>query len=144
MQFTKAEEYGVLGTLYLAHKQRTTITPLSEIASATKIPDRFLAKIFQSLARGGVVNSHRGAHGGFTLAKEPGQISIREVIETIQGPYHLSRSIRQSDDPVQTSPEFDALTELLSIAEKQLMAVFEKHTLADLATWQQEQMVPMQ
>lgn len=143
MQFTKAEEYGVLGTLYLAHKDRTVITPLSEIASATKIPDKFLAKIFQSLARGGVVNSHRGVHGGFTLANHPSEISIRKVMESIQGPYQMSRSIKQSEDEMNTNPEFNALTELLSIAEKQMLAVFEKHTLADLVEWQKEQMVSM-
>ncbi|MBD3258773.1 Rrf2 family transcriptional regulator, partial [candidate division GN15 bacterium] len=49
MQFTKAEEYGMHGVLYLAQKDRSAVTPLSEISEAQMIPEKFLAKIFQSL-----------------------------------------------------------------------------------------------
>ena len=93
MQFTKAEEYGIFGVLYLAEKDRTVVTPLSEISKAQNIPEKFLAKIFQSLSKSGIIRSHRGVRGGFTLAKDPSEISIKEVLETIQGPYHLMKCL---------------------------------------------------
>ena len=63
MQFKKAEEYGMLGVLYLSEKAPGSITPLSEIAEAKAIPEKFLAKTFQSLSRATIVRSHRGVRG---------------------------------------------------------------------------------
>ena len=139
MQFTKAEEYGLLGILYLADKEQNIITPLSEISQAQEIPEKFLAKIFQSLSRSGLVRSHRGVRGGFTLGRRPEEISVKEVLESIQGPYHLLKCI---PEPVLCNKaEFCALRELLVVAENKLISVFEQHTLADLARWQTEKTV---
>ena len=134
MQFTKAEEYGILGVLYLAERQDAAVTPLSAISEAKEIPEKFLAKIFQSLSRAGIVRSHRGVRGGFTLAKESSQITVKEVLEAIQGPYHLAKCIQ--DDGICEKSSFCALRELLRIAEDRLVSVFENHTLADLQSWE--------
>lgn len=134
MQFTKAEEYGILGVLHLASKNNGSVIPLSEVSQARDIPEKFLAKIFQSLSRSGIVRSHRGVRGGFTLAKDPSQISIRQVLESIQGPYHLMKCVADK----QMCPKSDgcALRDLLVLAEHRLCDVFDGHTLADLAKWE--------
>lgn len=134
MQFTKAEEYGIMGVLYLAEADRDRVTPLSEISEAKDIPEKFLAKIFQSLSRTGIVRSHRGVRGGFTLSKDPADITIMEVLEAIQGPYHLMKCIK--DPSVCSTTEFCALREVVRIAENRMLEVFENHTLADLTKWQ--------
>lgn len=136
MQFTKAEEYGMLGVLYLAEKQNGSITPLSEISEAKEIPEKFLAKIFQSLSRSGIVRSHRGVRGGFTLAKHPEEISVKEVLESIHGPYHLVKCI--NDTSVCDKSEICALRDMLVIAEEKLVALFKEHTLAGLVRSQKE------
>lgn len=136
MQFTKAEEYGMLGVLYLADKEPGLITPLSEISEAQEIPEKFLAKIFQSLSRSGIVRSHRGVRGGFTLAKNPAEITIKEVLESIHGPYHLVKCM--DDTGICSKTEFCALKELLKIAEDKLIEILVKHTLADLVRWEKE------
>jgi Rrf2 family protein len=63
---------------------------LSAIAEAQDVPPRFLAKIFQALAKAGVVKSHRGAKGGFSLGRPASEITIKDVIEAIEGPIHLN------------------------------------------------------
>ena len=136
MQFTKAEEYGMFGVLYLADADRSKVIPLSEISQAQDIPEKFLAKIFQSLSKAGIVRSHRGVRGGFTLAKSPEQISMKEVLETIQGPYHLMKCTESIAACDRADIEFCALREVLVIAEQKLVSVFEHYTLADLANWQ--------
>jgi Rrf2 family protein len=136
MQFTKAEEYGMFGVLYLAEKDRSVVTPLSEISESQNIPEKFLAKIFQSLSKSGIVRSHRGVRGGFTLARDPHEITIKEVLETIQGPYHLMKCIKDIRNCDQNGSEFCALREVITIAENQLCMVFEQYTLADLIAWQ--------
>jgi Rrf2 family protein len=136
MQFTKAEEYGVFGVLYLADKDRRAVTPLSEISQAQDIPEKFLAKIFQSLSKAGIIRSHRGVRGGFTLAKDPELITVKEVLETIQGPYHLMKCIPDPSACMNGRDDFCALREVLLIAEQKLVSVFEEYTVADLAKWQ--------
>lgn len=142
MQFTKAEEYGILGVLYLAERNDTTVTPLSEISEAKEIPEKFLAKIFQSLSRAGIVRSHRGVRGGFTLAKDPAHVTVKEVLEAIQGPYHLAKCIK--DDIICEKSGFCALRELLRAAEDRLVSVFDEHTLADLLSWEKTKSASIQ
>lgn len=136
MQFTKAEEYGMLGVIYLSEKNSSGVTPLSEISEAQQIPEKFLAKIFQSLSKSGIVRSHRGVRGGFTLAKKPEEITVKDVLESIQGPYHLTKCIQ--DLGTCDKDEYCALRDLLILAENRMVAVFEEHTLADLVTWEKD------
>jgi len=135
MQFTKAEEYGILGVLHLASKESGRVTPLSEVSEARDIPEKFLAKIFQSLSRSGVVQSHRGVRGGFSLTKAPEDISLFEILESIQGPYHLMKCTANADtcDKTQACGLYNILLE----AEDCLLKTFQRHSLADLARWEQ-------
>lgn len=134
MQFTKAEGYGILGVIYLAEKDMNKITPLSEIANAQNIPEKFLAKIFQSLSKTGIIRSHRGVRGGFSLAKKPSDIGILDILEAIQGPYNLMKCTNNRNNC--DREEFCSLRELMIMAENQLISVFEKYTLDDLKNWQ--------
>lgn len=136
MQFTKAEEYGMFGVLYLAETDRARVVPLSEISQAKDIPEKFLAKIFQSLSRSGIIRSHRGVRGGFSLAKDPNEITVKEVLEIIQGPYHLMRCTEDKRACLKDPCEFCAIREVLVLAEKRLLSVFEEFTLSDLVKWQ--------
>jgi len=54
-----------------------------EVATQESISSDFLEKIFRSLKKGGIIKSIRGAHGGFTLNKQPGDITVLEVLEAI-------------------------------------------------------------
>ncbi len=140
MQFTKAEEYGIHGVVYLAEKGTSKVTPLSEISEEKDIPEKFLAKIFQSLSKAGIVRSHRGVRGGFTLSRNPEELSIKEILEAIQGPYHLMKCINDRDTCNREG--FCALRELIMIAENKLVSVFEHYTLADLVVWQKKEKAP--
>ncbi|MCX6835920.1 MAG: Rrf2 family transcriptional regulator [candidate division Zixibacteria bacterium] len=142
MQFTKAEEYGVFGVLYLAEAERSRVVPLSEISQAKDIPEKFLAKIFQSLSRSGVIRSHRGVRGGFSLSKDPSEITLREVLETIQGPYHLTLCTGDKKACIRKPSEFCAMREILIMTETRILSLLEQITLADMVKWQQAQELP--
>ncbi len=141
MQFTRAEAYGMLGIMYLAEKDMDIVTPLSEISEAENIPEKFLSKIFQSLSKAGIVRSHRGVRGGFTLSKTPAELTIKDVLEAIQGPYHLMKCIE--DIEVFDKRTFFALKELIAIVEERLISTFEKYTLADLSGWRKGKKIPV-
>ncbi|NMC44648.1 MAG: Rrf2 family transcriptional regulator [candidate division Zixibacteria bacterium] len=133
MQFTKAEEYGIFGVVYLADQPADRITPLSEISETQGVPEKFLAKIFQSLSRSGLVRSHRGVKGGFSLGRPADQISIREIVEEIQGPYFIAKCLHTKDI---CNRKDCPINLLLQKAQAALIDVFEKHTVADLLSWQ--------
>jgi Rrf2 family transcriptional regulator, iron-sulfur cluster assembly transcription factor len=135
MQFTKAEEYGIFGVLYLAEKGPKKIVPLSEIAESQDVPEKFLAKIFQNLTKKGIVSSHRGAKGGFSLNKKPSTITIKDVVEAIQGPYHLIRCLYDRD----CCEKYDQcpVREVLGKAEVKLLEVFGSYSITDLIKWKE-------
>jgi Rrf2 family protein len=79
MLLTKASEYALL-SLILISKEDCPID-VDTLSKKLNISKSFLAKILQSLARGNILTSHKGAKGGFKLSKKPEDISIKDVIE---------------------------------------------------------------
>ena len=61
------------------------------ISQKTQVPLRFALKILRRLVAGGLIVSYKGAHGGYALARTADKITLREVIESVEGPYMLSR-----------------------------------------------------
>jgi Rrf2 family protein len=84
MLITRETDYAVRCVLYLAQKtkQRTIV---DEIAKCMHIPKHYLAKILQRLVREGIVESVRGIKGGYRLLKPPKEISLMDIMRTIQG-----------------------------------------------------------
>lgn len=90
MRLTRGSDYAMRGMIFLAKQPKDKISLVSEVAEAQSIPESYLAKIFQDLSRSGLVVSHRGAKGGFVLARNPKDITLRQVIEAVEGPIALS------------------------------------------------------
>lgn len=93
LQLTRGGEYAVRAMMYLARHPVGHVSALRDICREQDVPESFLAKIFQSLTRAGLVTSHRGAHGGFSLARPAGGITIRAVVEAIDGPIALNACV---------------------------------------------------
>ena len=84
MLITRETDYAVRCVLYLARKpeQRTIV---DEIAKCMHIPKHYLSKILQRLVREGIVESVRGIKGGYRLLKPPKEITLMDIMGTIQG-----------------------------------------------------------
>ena len=93
MHITRREEYGLKGLIFLARHSPEKVFLVSEVSKVQKIPEPFLAKIFQQLSKAGLLRSHRGAKGGFSLRKPAGEITMREVIEALEGPLAINRCL---------------------------------------------------
>ena len=89
MQFTRASDYAVRVLSYLANANGS-VSRAQSIAAATDIPESFLAKILGQLSHAGIVRSHRGARGGFSLAADPAALTLLDVVEAMEGPLHLN------------------------------------------------------
>ena len=93
MELTRKGEYAIRGIVYLAGKPYGEIALVTEIAEKTDVSPAFLAKIFQSFAKVGLVRSYRGTGGGFVLGRPAAQITLREVVEAVEGPILPNRCI---------------------------------------------------
>jgi Rrf2 family protein len=79
-------EYALLALMELAsHWNRKTPLTINEITARQPIPDRYLEHIFTILRRGGLIQSQRGAKGGYVLTREPWQITVLDVVMLIEG-----------------------------------------------------------
>lgn len=92
MQITRQADYAVRAVLHLARNGETR-TATSTIAEEQKIPPSFLAKIISQLSIAGLLHTSRGARGGVTLARQPAEITLLEVIEAIDGPIQLNECV---------------------------------------------------
>lgn len=93
LRLSQAGDYAIRGVLHLAAHDPGTILLVREVAEARSIPRAFLAKIFQMLARSGVLRSHQGSGGGFSLARPADDITLLEVVEAIEGKILLHECI---------------------------------------------------
>jgi Rrf2 family transcriptional regulator, iron-sulfur cluster assembly transcription factor len=93
MELTRKGEYAIRGIIYLAQQPPGRVSLISEIAAAAEVPQTFLAKIFQSFAKLGLVTSSRGTGGGFVLARPAAAITLREVVEAVEGPIIPNRCL---------------------------------------------------
>lgn len=89
MVMTLEADYAVRIVEYLTkHSGRCDAKSISD---AMRVPLRFCLKILRDLVQAGMVCSFKGAKGGYTLARPAREITLREVIESVEGPYMLSR-----------------------------------------------------
>ena len=95
MQITRQADYAVRAVLYLA-KNGDQRAATSQVAQEQRIPPSFLAKIISQLSIAGLLHTSRGARGGVTLAREPQEISLLEVIEAIDGPIQLNECVGEN------------------------------------------------
>jgi Rrf2 family protein len=83
MIISKATGYGIRALAYLASQPRDRLCGLDEIATHEHIPPVFLRKVLGELRRHRLLKSVKGIHGGYGLAREPGSISLWEVVHTL-------------------------------------------------------------
>ena len=93
MQITRQADYALRAVSYLAKQGPTERAATRTVAEKMKIPPSFLAKIISQLSIAGLLHTSRGARGGVTLAREPGKISMLNVVEAIDGPILLNECV---------------------------------------------------
>jgi len=133
MKFSKSTELAIHGLWLLANK-RPTLLLISEMAEAQNVSESYLAKIFQKLSRKGLVNSTRGKRGGFTLAREPKEISVADIVRAVEAQEPLydcmdvGRGCRGRTNCL--------LRDVFKQAEQRMYATLDGTSLADLMTCQ--------
>ena len=95
MQITRQADYAVRAVLHLAQMKNGERAATSSVAKEQRIPPSFLAKSISQLSIAGLLHTSRGARGGVTLAREPKDITLLEVVEAIDGPIQLNECVAE-------------------------------------------------
>jgi len=90
MRLTRAGEYAVRCILYLASQGVGVVANRKRIAAAMEIPEQFLSKIGQQLARAGIIEIVQGAKGGLRLVVSPEKLNLLDVVEAVIGEIFLN------------------------------------------------------
>lgn len=101
---------------------------LKDIASAHSISEKYLSKLVIPLRGAGLVSSFRGAHGGYALAREPRAITVREIVQVLEGKLSTAVSPRRRGDSADSHPT-DGVWSML---DKTVLQALENVTLESL------------
>jgi Rrf2 family cysteine metabolism transcriptional repressor len=85
LAITSKSPYALSALVELARTGGSAPVPIGEIAKRRGIPVQFLESLFASLRRAGILQSQRGVRGGYTFARPPGEITVLEVVELLEG-----------------------------------------------------------
>lgn len=132
MLITRASEYALLSLIVLAKAQK----PLDAdtLSKELDISKSFLAKILQSMARNGILNSFKGANGGFALARDINEITVHQITCAAEGknPAVFDCSKSQQDCPSEQASTC-TIWPVINRLQCKVDAFLNEITLADLA-----------
>lgn len=85
MRFTTKTEYGLFCLIFMANRTEDQLVTIKEIAKRERYSLAFTEKIMQRLRAANIVSAHHGIQGGYGLARPASQITLREVVEALEG-----------------------------------------------------------
>jgi Rrf2 family protein len=132
MRISAKVDYALRGLTELAalEAEHGRAVTRDQMATSQEIPIAFLENILLELKRGGIVRSERGQQGGFRLARPADQISVADVIRTLEGPLASVRGIRPED--LEYTGAASSLPAVWVALRFRLREVLEGVTVADL------------
>lgn len=130
MRLTRAGEYAVRCSLYLSSQPRGEIVSRREIAREMDIPNQFLGKIAQQLARAGIIEIIQGPKGGYRLRVPPEELTLLDVVEAVTGEIFLNDCLL-SPESCGRSPEC-CVHRVWDKARKQLRQTLREASFAGL------------
>lgn len=143
-------EYGILAALDLALTRDATPVQAKAIAERQSIPIKFLEHILRALRNAGLVESSRGIHGGYRLAKPAAEILMGDLIQAVEGPIagtHRPHGTRNGSNGTSLHSSHEVLIQTLwADVQDAMLETLNKTTLADLCRQTREldeQRVPM-
>ena len=132
LKLTRRSEYALLALIHLARAKGEGYVAVAAIAEAQGLPAKFLEQLLMALKRARLVQSQKGPHGGFRLARPAEKISLAEVIRLLDGALAPTESV--STDYYEPTPveREKRLLRVFKEIRDQISARLEKTTLADV------------
>lgn len=139
MKLSKKSEYGLRALLELTIAHGETTLQRHEIADHQHIPIEFLEQILLTLKRAGLVASRRGIKGGYTLIKQPSEITLGHVIRLLDGPLApigcVSKTAYQKCNECPYANKTRCpLQQVMGAVRDAIAGILDHYTLADFAS----------
>jgi Rrf2 family protein len=137
LKISKKADYALMALQHIAAVQTGDVTPgrvvnTKEIAEEYNIPLELLAKVLQTLAKNGLIESHNGPKGGYLLALAAGDITIARILESIEGPLSITDcSHEQSGEICMQREHCNIRTPLLKVQDS-IYQLLSNMTLQDM------------
>jgi Rrf2 family protein len=129
MELSSRVEYALLALMELADNyEKGKVLKIGDVAARHSLPERYLEQILSTLRRVGIVQSLRGAKGGYVLVREPWQITLPEVLIAIEG----ENKHKEGERYESPTPEQNVIYEIWQQASQATLAVFNRYTIQDL------------
>lgn len=133
LRISKASTHGVRAIFDMAYyREGAPVAHGNVIAERQGIPPRYLALILIKLKRAGLINSTRGAEGGYCLARSPDEITVGDVIRATEGAVNLVFCIDPSGSKRCGRAQGCVARDVWAEASQRMMRFFDSVTLADL------------
>lgn len=131
MSMSQKCQYSIRATLELAKHHGKGPIPISQIAANQAVPGRFLENILSQMRQGGFVESRRGVLGGYSLLRDPKNLTVGDLIRFVDGPLDPVKCIAQQPKPCPLKGRC-SLIELWARARDALEKVYDGTTFQDL------------
>ena len=109
MKLTRASTYALHAVTYMAGQKKDQSTASHLIAEKKGIPERFLLKVLKPLVSSQILSSVKGPHGGYRLARSANDISVLDVIESVDGPIRGFAPLNRREQTNSVSKKLDVL-----------------------------------
>ncbi|WP_162924643.1 RrF2 family transcriptional regulator [Rubrobacter indicoceani] len=139
MRLTKKSKYAARALVEIAVNGCDPIG-VAEIARRQRIPERFLEQIFGDLRRAGILESRRGAHGGYCFAKPTDEVTLLDIIELLDGEIRPAKCSAGGVCYIDDAP-LCSTSRVWDEARIALEGVFGRYTIADLAEIEREKLL---
>ena len=98
IRITRLTDYGIVLLSRFAGAEQGSVFSARELATETGIPLPTASKILKTLTRAGLLASHRGTQGGYSLSRDPAAISVAAIIEALEGPIAITECLDTTTD----------------------------------------------
>ncbi|BAI80582.1 transcriptional regulator, BadM/Rrf2 family [Deferribacter desulfuricans SSM1] len=132
MKLTKAADYALRVMLFIASSDKDKTFMRSELSEICDIPDSFLGKILQTLAKNGLLDSSKGKKGGFKLSKSPEEITLYDIVTAIDGDVYINECIDKPE--VCKRSDICKINNVLAKIKNNFVKELKNYTLKDLLT----------
>jgi FeS assembly SUF system regulator len=129
---TRLTDYGIVLLSHFARYPDRTMQSARDVATATFLPLPTVNKILKALTRKGLLVSHRGVKGGYSLARRPEEVSVAEIIGATEGPVALTQCMLSVPGQCGQEPNCPVHTNWQKINDAIRLAL-ESVSLADMA-----------
>ena len=93
LRITKQTDYGIVLMTHFAADEVRGVHNARDLAAMTALPLPTVSKILKAMARADLLVSHRGVKGGYSLSRDPGDISVAAIIEALEGPIAITECL---------------------------------------------------